>query len=98
MTLTVSPVQRSVISEKFQTCWEADLSQKVTIGEHGEVLQLVVTINEMVDRLATFAAFGKAASVRDLLPGSLDVVDLGRHAQVTLRADLVRDTRVDILR
>ncbi|GAA6058129.1 hypothetical protein NBRC10513_001140 [Rhodotorula toruloides] len=33
------------------------LSQKVTIGEHGEVLQLVVTINEMVDRLATFAAF-----------------------------------------
>jgi osomolarity two-component system sensor histidine kinase NIK1 len=35
----------------------ADLSQKVTIGEHGEVLQLVVTINEMVDRLATFAAF-----------------------------------------
>lgn len=23
MTLTVSPVQRSVISEKFQTCWEA---------------------------------------------------------------------------
>ncbi|GAA6003765.1 uncharacterized protein JCM10292_003365 [Rhodotorula paludigena] len=33
-----------------------DLSQKVTIEASGEVLQLVVTINEMVDRLATFAS------------------------------------------
>ncbi|GAA6047457.1 hypothetical protein NBRC10513_003991 [Rhodotorula toruloides] len=33
-----------------------DLSQKVTIEANGEVLQLVVTINEMVDRLATFAS------------------------------------------
>ncbi|CEQ39469.1 SPOSA6832_01001, partial [Sporobolomyces salmonicolor] len=33
-----------------------DLSQKVTIEANGEVLQLVVTINSMVDRLATFAS------------------------------------------
>ncbi|BGP55628.1 hypothetical protein JCM8202_004889 [Rhodotorula sphaerocarpa] len=33
-----------------------DLSQKVDIEASGEVLQLVVTINEMVDRLATFAS------------------------------------------
>ncbi|KWU47185.1 hypothetical protein RHOSPDRAFT_28182 [Rhodotorula sp. JG-1b] len=33
-----------------------DLSQKVMIEANGEVLQLVVTINEMVDRLATFAS------------------------------------------
>ncbi|KAM0791386.1 hypothetical protein ACM66B_005851 [Microbotryomycetes sp. NB124-2] len=33
-----------------------DLSQKVTIEANGEVLRLVITINSMVDRLATFAS------------------------------------------
>ncbi|TNY18500.1 hypothetical protein DMC30DRAFT_402944 [Rhodotorula diobovata] len=35
---------------------KGDLTQKVMIEANGEVLQLVVTINEMVDRLATFAS------------------------------------------
>lgn len=55
------------------------------------VLTLLLPARRRVSEV--YRVSGKAASVRDLLPGSLDVVDLGRHAQVTLRADLVRDTR-----
>lgn len=40
-------------TEQLQTAVaRGDLSQKVTIEANGEVLQLVVTINSMVDRVS----------------------------------------------
>lgn len=49
------------------------MSQKVTIEAKGEVLQLVNTINTMVDRLATFASEVTRVAIEVGTKGNLGV-------------------------
>src|SRR5439155_1243629 len=50
------PVQLRDVCKVSSSIAKGDLSQKITVDAHGEILQLKDTINTMVDQLRSFAA------------------------------------------
>lgn len=84
------------ISTVTQAIAAGNLDQKITVSAEGEILTLKNTINDMVDRLATFASelrrVARDVGVNGIMGGQANVVDVsGRWKEITEDVNTMAD-------